>query len=335
MPAMPAAAWSAAGRRQELLKKRMPLEISVALPERYRFDEFVHFHGRDAQQLSEQVDARAHSLCKAIIWKSQPALLQLQWRAGVVQAWLHVPDGRHVEADEAALQAMVRRMLGRVYPASRLEQAHGHHPELGPLLKRQAGLHVPGSPTPFEALTWAITGQQITVAVAVSLRRKLIALAGEPLPLNGDFPALRAYPDAQRVAALDMETLRGAGCSQAKAQALLAVARAVAEGQLPLDDWAARSASGAWGQDDVDQAAAQLLAVKGIGPWTVNYTLLRGYGWPDGSLHGDVAVRRAMGLLLKRDQPDAAAARIWLEQFRPWRALVAAHLWASLADTAY
>ena len=34
---------------------------------------------------------------------------------------------------------------------------------------------MPGSPTPFEALTWAITGQQITVAVAVSLRRKLIA----------------------------------------------------------------------------------------------------------------------------------------------------------------
>ncbi|GGH48627.1 hypothetical protein GCM10010975_00370 [Comamonas phosphati] len=311
----------------------MPLEISLALPERYRFDEFVHFHGRDAQQLAEQVDAR--SLHKAIIWNSQPALLQLHWQQGVVQARLHAPDGQPAQADKAALQAMVQRMLGLVYPASRLEQAHGRHPELGALLTRQAGLHVPGAPTPFEALTWAITGQQITVAVAVSLRRKLIALAGEPLRLNGSFPALRAYPDAQRVAVLAMDTLRGAGFSQAKAQTLLAVARAVAEGRLPLDDWAAQSARGTWTEDDVAAAAAQLLALKGIGPWTVNYTLLRGYGWPDGSLHGDVAVRRAMGLLLKQEKPGVAAARIWLEQFKPWRALVAAHLWASLADTAY
>jgi DNA-3-methyladenine glycosylase II len=322
-------------QRQALLKKRMLLEISMALPGRYRFDEFVHFHGRDARQLAERVDPRARNLHKAIIWKGQPALLQLQWQAGVVQACLHAPDARPAKADEAALQAMVRRMLGLVYPASRLEQAHGGHPELGPLLRRQAGLHVPGSPTPFEALTWAITGQQITVAVAVSLRRGLIALAGEPLRLGGAFPALHAYPDARRVAALDMDTLRGAGFSQAKARTLLAVAKAVEEGQLPLDDWAGQSARDAWSEGDVAEACAQLQAVKGIGPWTVNYTLLRGYGWPDGSLHGDVAVRRAMGLLLKQDKPDAAAARIWLEQFRPWRALVAAHLWASLAATAY
>ena len=85
----------------------------------------------------------------------------------------------------------------------------------------------------------------------------------------------------------------------------------------------------------MQQIEQQLLAIKGIGPWTLNYCLLRGYGWPDGSLHGDVAVRRAIGLLQKEEKPDAAAARIWLDQFQPWRALVAAHLWASLSDKSY
>ena len=113
------------------------------------------------------------------------------------------------------------------------------------------------------------------------------------------------------------------------------MAQVVAEDSLPLDDWAARSAAGQWQEQDVAAASAHLLAVKGSGPWTVNYTLLRGYGWPDGSLHGDVAVRRAIGLLTGSDKPDARAASDWLEQFRPWRALVAAHLWASLADSAY
>ena len=113
------------------------------------------------------------------------------------------------------------------------------------------------------------------------------------------------------------------------------MAQAVAEDRLPLDDWAARSAAGRWGEEDVAAASAQLLAVKGIGPWTVNYTLLRGYGWPDGSLHGDVAVRKALARLQGVERITEAQTRDWLAPFAPWRALVAAHLWASLSAKAY
>jgi DNA-3-methyladenine glycosylase II len=63
--------------------------------------------------------------------------------------------------------------------------------------------------------------------------------------------------------------------------------------------------------------------------------LLRGYGHLDGPLHGDVAVRRALALLLKTDAMDAAQTELWLRDFAPWRALVAAHLWASLSSTAF
>ena len=134
---------------------------------------------------------------------------------------------------------------------------------------------------------------------------------------------------------LNVDQLRALSFSQAKAQTLLSVAQAVVDGELPLDEWAEQSVQGQWNAAAVDAVAQRLLTIKGIGPWTVNYCLLRGYGWPDGSLHGDVAVRRAIGLLTGSDKPDARAASDWLEQFRPWRALVAAHLWASLADSAY
>ncbi|HSX51859.1 MAG TPA: hypothetical protein VLF09_12910, partial [Cellvibrio sp.] len=72
-----------------------------------------------------------------------------------------------------------------------------------------------------------------------------------------------------------------------------------------------------------------LIQVRGIGPWTVNYALLRGFGWLDGSLHGDVAVRRNLQRLLQCDEKiDEKTTQVWLERFSPWRALVAAHLWA-------
>ena len=72
-----------------------------------------------------------------------------------------------------------------------------------------------------------------------------------------------------------------------------------------------------------------LVGIRGIGPWTINYTLLRGFASVDGSLHGDVAVRRGLQKLLGRSEKiDADEAEAWLARFTPWRALVAAHLWA-------
>ena len=71
--------------------------------------------------------------------------------------------------------------------------------------------------------------------------------------------------------------------------------------------------------------------MKGIGPWTVNYALLRGYGYPDCSLHGDVAIRAAFQRLLGEEtKPDMARTEALLAQYRPHRTMAAAHLWASL-----
>lgn len=324
----------------------MWIECSQNLPQPYRWQEFLAFHGRDVQERSELLQAPEQRLLKALIWQGQPALLVLQWDECKVAAKLHAPNVKpNAKPDEAAtsqhaLQAMLQRMLGLAYPPSALLQAHGAHAELGSLLERQAGLHVPASPTPFEALSWAIMGQQISVAVAVSLRRKLIEATGLPLhkqtqKLMPEAAHLLTYPDAAQVLKLDLEQLRALSFSQAKAQTLLSVARAVVGGELPLDDSAKQSTQGQWNAQVVEGVTQQLLAIKGIGPWTVNYCLLRGYGWPDGSLHGDVAVRRAIGLLQQKEKPDAAAARIWLDQFQPFRALVAAHLWASLSDQSY
>ena len=79
----------------------------------------------------------------------------------------------------------------------------------------------------------------------------------------------------------------------------------------------------------VDVIREKLEAVRGIGPWTVNYGLLRGFGWRDGSLHGDAAVRRGLQTLLgTQDKISEESARVWLAQFSPWRALVGAHLWS-------
>ena len=110
--------------------------------------------------------------------------------------------------------------------------------------------------------------------------------------------------------------------SRAKAETLIRLAQLVDSGQLTLER-----------THGPDEISASLLAVKGIGPWTVNYALLRGYGYADCSLHGDVAIRAAFQKLLGEDaKPGMARTEALLARYCPHRTMAAAYLWASLSD---
>lgn len=304
------------------------LSCALSLPAAFRRREILAFHRRDAQEIAEAVaeSGQEASLRKGLVWNGAPAHLQVRFVPDRVEASM-VIDGAGDPAGDERFDAMVHRMLGLAQDVDAFERQHRGHPQVGALIGRQAGLRVPVAATPFEALTWAVTGQQISLSAAVSLRRKLILAAGVR-----NASGLMCYPDPGRVAALSVDVLRQAGFSIAKANTLLTVARLAADGGLPLDAWLHPPQSAALAVDDIRE---RLLAVRGIGPWTVDYTLLRGFGWMDGSLHGDAAVRRGLQALLgAEDKIAESEARTWLAQFSPWRALVAAHLWAAGASAA-
>lgn len=291
------------------------IAFTLDLPAAFRPADSLRFHGRDASGTAETVTADGFS--KGVTWRGMPTCLTVRFADGRALARLQVDRaGADGGDDGAAAVDLVRRMLGLNQPVEVFEDAYRDHPEVGRLIARNPGLRLPVASSPFEALTWAVTGQQISVAAAVAARRKLIVAAG--LRHSG---GLRCYPDAQAVARLGPDDLRQAGFSRTKAATVLEVSRRVLDGALPLDRW--------WQAPDEREAAETLLAIPGIGPWTVGYALLRGFGWLDGSLHGDAAVRRNLQDLMGwRDAPGAKETERWLAPFSPWRALVAAHLWA-------
>jgi DNA-3-methyladenine glycosylase II len=296
------------------------LFCTVPLPASFRPGNVLAFHRRDPQASAERVSD--NGLQKGLLWDDFPACLALRFQADRAEAELIV-DGVAAGDSPDILAAMVRRMLGLSQDIESFENSYGDHPQLGALIARQRGLRVPVAATPFEALTWAVTGQQISVGAAVAIRRRLILATG-----RRHSTGLLCYPDAGLVAELSEEDLRQAGFSASKTRTLRTLSQQVVAGQLPLDDWTTTL--------PVAEIREKLLAVPGIGPWTVNYTLLRGYGWLDGSLHGDVAVRRGLqGVLGKNEKIGEDEAKAWLAGFSPWRALVAAHLWAAKSSAIY
>lgn len=227
-------------------------------------------------------------------------------------------DGAASEALAAAVHEALLNVLGLRIDPQPFAGMVAKDKLMGPLAKRQPGLRIVQSATVFEALTWAIIGQQINLAFAIALRRTFIQLAG-----IRHSSGLWCYPDAASAARLDVEALLSRKFSRAKAETLLRFARIVDSGELDL----AVSA-----HNPIEAISAALLAVKGIGPWTVNYGLLRGYGHADCSLHGDVAIRAALQALLGEDsKPDMRRTEQFLQRYAPHRTMAAAHLWASLS----
>lgn len=293
----------------------MSARFSIDLPAGYVATHALAFHGRDASGPAERVEGT--HIRKGILLDGVPTLLDLRLRDDHADCAIDA-DGPVGARARAALV----NMLGLAIDPAPFAAMVQDDALFAPLVARHPGLRVIQSATVFEALTWAVIGQQINLAFAISLRRSFIELAGRP-----HASGLWCYPEAADVARLDADQLGVRKFSRAKAETLLRLARLVADGELDLERLL--DEHGAAG------AAERLLTIKGIGPWTVNYALLRGYGYPDCSLHGDVAVRNAIGRLLggaAGPRPDLREAEAFLLAYRPQRTMAAAYCWASLDE---
>ena len=297
------------------------ISFSLDLPKHYRAQEILKFHARDPEQLAERITA--NSITKAIILSGHPTFIHIEFGSQAAHCTFETDD-QLLSLPRA--QHNAKGLLGLVIDVKSFERKLEGDKLLGELISRQKGLRIPQAASPFEALTWAIIGQQINVRFAVQLRHSLIRLTNLLDP-HIRSNSLICYPDATLVSRLSADQLGAHKFSRAKAETLLKVSQLVLNGTLPLDDWQQA------GYDAIFIQNA-LLEVKGIGPWTAHYTLMRGYGYADCSLHGDVAVRNALAKIDCSDaSPTAKATEAVLAQYAPYRSLVAAHLWASLKVT--
>ena len=184
---------------------------------------------------------------------------------------------------------------------------------LGELAKRSPGTRVPGAFDGFEVAVRAILGQQVTVAAARTVAGRFAEAFGDPV--DTPFPALnRIFPAAERIAALPYGRIARLGMPAARARTVLALARAVAGGELDLVPNA-----------DIEATLDKLRVLPGVGEWTAQYIAMRSLAWPDAFPHTDLGVMKALGM--KDAKRVLAAGEAW----RPWRAYAVVHLWNSLA----
>jgi AraC family transcriptional regulator of adaptative response / DNA-3-methyladenine glycosylase II len=249
---------------------------------------------------------------------------------GYVECELQLEDLR----DLTAAVQRCRRLLDLDADPEAVTGYLAADPVLGPLATANPGRRSPGHVDGSELALRAVLGQQVSVAAARRLGARLVAAYGKPLS-RPDGPLTHCFPAAETLAAADPGTLP---MPRSRALALTGLAAALAGGELSLDPGAER-----------EHAAAALLALPGIGPWTVSYIRMRALSDPDAFLPSDVGVLEALTRLgaplglagpagsgpaarARAARGAAALAQRLAESWRPWRSYAVHHLWAYLEE---
>ena len=232
---------------------------------------------------------------------------------GDVETKLWLDDRRDLDAAVASC----RRLLDLdTDPAPIVDVLAPDH-LIGAIVQAAPGRRVPGSTDADELAIRAVLGQQVSLRGAATLAARLVAAYGVPLERpRGSVTHL--FPSAAAVAGADPERLAMPG---SRRRALIGLAAALAGAHIALD-----------GSMAAKETESRLLALPGIGPWTVGYIAMRALRDPDAFLPTDLGVRHGLERLGCDGRPPSAA-RI-AERWRPYRAYAMQHLWAELATPA-
>ncbi|WP_030378297.1 MULTISPECIES: AlkA N-terminal domain-containing protein [unclassified Streptomyces] len=253
-----------------------------------------------------------------------------EWREGAYRRTLRLPYGHGVVAltprpDHIACRLTLsdlrdlpvaisrcRRMLDLDADPVAVDDQLRTDPLLAPLVDKAPGRRVPRTVDEAEFALRAVLGQQVSTAAARTHAARLVTAHGEPVedPEGG---LTHLFPAPEALAALDPETL---AMPRTRRTTFTTLVRELAEGRLHLgveSDWA--------------ESRAQLLALPGLGPWTVDVIAMRALGDPDAFPVTDLGIRRAARDLGLPATPAALTARA--AAWRPWRAYAVQYLWAT------
>ena len=245
---------------------------------------------------------------------------------GEIAGWIEVTDIKDKDAlkltvalsDLSVLDQVitkVRKLFDLDADMSVIHQHLATDPLLAKQIAQNPGIRLPGCWDIFEFSIRAILGQQISVKAATTYAGRIADKYGQTL--NQQHPELhKCFPTVNDLETADFEQL---GLTQSRIDTLKRWVTFYQANQVLFSHY-----------QSLADLTDKLVAIKGIGPWTVNYLAMRGLSDPNAFPASDLGVIKALNIEGKKPNVKQILARA--DKWQPWRAYATLYLWLSLQE---
>lgn len=293
--------------------------LNVPTPLEFDFDECLVFLNRSGQENLHRIDG--NRITKLLRYKEELILIGITHQ----EQHLHIDflngtpseEGQRSAADYVWEWFDLKTDLVPFY-----EMAAGD-PILQRIVKRHFGLRVLGFPDLFEAMAWAITGQQINLTFAYTLKKRFVEAYGKSIVYKGK--EYWTFPLCSEIAGLAVSDLTPMQYSGRKAEYIIGIATQMAEEKLVKDDLT--------NGKDAQTIEKELVAIRGVGPWSANYVMMKCLGITSAFPLADVGLHNALKYQLELEKkPTIAEIERFAENWKGWEAYATFYLWRSLYE---
>jgi DNA-3-methyladenine glycosylase II len=292
--------------------------ITIYPPMEFNFEECLVFLGRSNQEMLHQM--KAGCLYKLIKVNKNLILFKIQYTNDSIKVEFpnHFPsaDTRKKVAEYIWDWFDLERNLDEFYELA------NHDRVLKEITKKYYGLRMISIQDLFEALVWAILGQQINLTFAYTLKKRIVEQFGESLTVNGD--TFWLFPTFEKIASLDVKDLRDLQITVRKAEYIIGIATAMKNGELNKNVLM---------KQDYDKVKKLLMRYRGIGAWTADYVMMKCLHDKTSFPIADVGLHNALKQLLGYDRkPTIEEIEKIAENWKGWQAYATFYLWRALYD---
>ena len=291
--------------------------LTLPVPREFSFAECLRYLGRSARESLHVVTDGTVS--KVIAFSGQPVVVRVSSCSSKTIQVDYTAD-RADQVLASFVQAYVTDWFDLATDLQPFYSLAQQDALLASAVERHYGLRVIGIPDLFEALCWAIIGQQINLAFAYTLKQRMVQTFG-----TVHFVEERPYyqfPLPEVMVQQTPASLTTLQFSARKAEYILGIARAMVDRTL------SKEALSLLSEEDAEET---LMRYKGVGSWTARYVLLKCLKQPDAFPAKDVGLHNALkqGLGLSQ-KPDIADVYRYAEPWRGWRGYATFYLWQTL-----
>jgi DNA-3-methyladenine glycosylase II len=186
---------------------------------------------------------------------------------------------------------------------------------LAPIAAEIYGYRPPCFPSLFEALVCTIVGQQVNVRFALDVKSRIVRRYSQALTLNGK--TYYGFPTPEVIQSATVTEMRKLRVSRQKTRYITGVASLFLEGTLDEEKVSKMKD---------EEALSFLMRIKGIGRWSAEYVLIRGFGRTGVVPAVGTGVRAAFSYFFKKERLAEDEVRTLAERWKDYKGLAAFYL---------